>query len=202
MEFKEVVEKRYATKLFSGEKLPQEKVDELLEMIRLSASSFGLQPFVVQVVSNQELKEKLQEASFGQPQVSTASHVLVFCATEKVSERIDEYEKIMLAAGRDQDTVSHYVSRMRGHIESMSKENLIFWGQKQTYIAMSNAINGAKALGFDSCPMEGIDKAQYKEILGLPDYLHVTVAVPIGVAADEPKPKLRFPKESLFEYKD
>lgn len=198
MEFKEIVQKRYATKEFDGKTIPQEKIDELLELIKLAPSSFGLQPFQVKVISDQETKEKLVAASFNQKQITTCSHLLVFCSYANVAERIDDYESMLEAAGAPKESYSAYIDMMRGFLSNLPQERIPIWGAKQAYIALGNAMNGATSLGFDSCPMEGFDPEQYKKILGLPEGVDPVVICPIGYGVDTPHPKLRYPDEKLF----
>ena len=45
MEFKELLTARYATKLFQPKAVPEETMQELLEMIRLAPSGLNIQPF-------------------------------------------------------------------------------------------------------------------------------------------------------------
>ncbi|USN45439.1 MAG: NAD(P)H-dependent oxidoreductase [Candidatus Woesearchaeota archaeon] len=199
MEFKQLLEKRYATKKFTGESLSEEQVGHLLELIRLSPSSFGLQPFKVVVVQDAALKEKLFAASFNQPQITTSSHVLVFCATTQLNETLATYVAVMKQAGMPDDKAAAFSAMIQGHIAMLkTDEQKVIWSARQAYIAMTNALNGATALGFDSCPMEGFSPTEYAKILDLPAHLVPVVVVPIGVAADEPRPKLRLPKEDLF----
>ena len=55
---------RYATKKMSGEAVPQDKVDQIIEGARLAPTSSGLQPFRVIVVTDPELKEKIKPDPF------------------------------------------------------------------------------------------------------------------------------------------
>lgn len=198
MEFKEIAQKRYATKKFDGTILDQSKVDELCELIRLSASSFGLQPWKVNIVKDKEIKEKLAPAAWNQDQITTCSHILVFCANTQVKDHIDKFEKMLEASGASEESRKTYVGMMRGFEEGMSDEHKLGWAQRQLYLAVANAINGAKALGFDSCPMEGFSEEEFSKILELPKHLVPTCLVTIGIASDVPKPKIRFAKEDLF----
>ena len=198
MDFQSIVKSRYATKKFTGEKISEEKINELLELIRLSASSFGLQPYKILVVTNDELKSKLQEHSWNQPQITSSSHLLVFCAFNDVDARIDKYREMMLEAGMPAERADGYIGMMKGFAEGLTSESAMNWASKQAYIAVGNAINGSKALGFDSCPMEGFDPVKYKELLELDSNLTPVCLVPVGVAADEMPGKIRFAKEDLF----
>ena len=198
MELKDIVKARYATKKFSGEAISQEKVDELLEMIRLSASSFGLQPYKIIVISDSALKEKLLPVSFNQPQITSCSHLLVFCANSDIAGHIDIYEG-MLAKAVPEETLKMMIGMMRDFDKGLSDK--VSWAQRQTYLAIGNAINGAKSLGFDSCPMEGFDPTEYSKILELPENIVPSALVTIGIATDEPHPKIRFSKEELFDFR-
>ncbi len=198
MEFSEIVMRRYAAKRFDGRSVPGEKLDELMDIIRYSASSYNLQPYKIKLVSDQKTKEMLQKASWDQPQVGSSSHVLVFCADTDTDSLISRLEANLVKAGASKESLQDYVEMMRSFSKSMPPEAKLAWSQKQAYIALGNAINGAAALGFDSCPMEGFDPKKYSEILGLPENLVPSAICPIGYAADKPRPKVRRPKEELF----
>lgn len=192
LNFDEIVHSRYATKKFTGERLPQEKVDALLELIRMSASSYGIQPWKIKIVTDQPTKDKLQAASWNQPQIGTASHILVFCADTNLMQLIDKLENAMINNGAKKEQIAGYITSMKDFATGMSEEQKLCWAQKQVHLALGNALNGAKYLGFDSCPMEGFSPKDYSEILKLPVHIVPTVVCPIGIAADMPKAKIRF----------
>ncbi|HIH05290.1 TPA: NAD(P)H-dependent oxidoreductase [Candidatus Woesearchaeota archaeon] len=198
MEFRDIVMKRYATKKFDGRKIDQKKVDELFEIIRHAASSFGLQPWKIRVVADQATKEELAPASWNQAQITTCSHLLVFCANTDIDGLIAKYEKYMKKSGAPDDAVKAYIGMMRGWAQALDDPKRLSWSQRQTYLALGNAINGAKSLGFDSCPMEGFSPEEYGKILKLPKNIVPSALCPIGYAADKQQPKLRFAKEEIF----
>ena len=197
MNFKEISKTRYATKKFTGEKISKEKIDELKELIRYSASSFGLQPYEIVVVKNDELKEKLLPLAYNQPQITTSSHIFVFCANSDVKSRIDKYEEF-LGGENISEGAKGYIGMMRQSLEGLDQEQRTNWASRQAYIALGNTINGAKSLGFDSCPMEGFDANGFKEALGLKDNLTPVAIVTVGIAADEMPKKIRYSTEDLF----
>jgi len=196
MEFEQIVHERYAVKLFDGRKIPESKVNKLLEMIRYAPSSFNIQPWVVKVVTDSKIKERLTPASMNQKQIESCSHLLVFCANKDIAGNIDKLEKLMKKVGAN----TGYIDIMRGFDKSLSDEQKLSWSQRQTYLALGNALNGAKSLGFDSCPMEGFDPEAYAKILDLPSNLVPTALCPIGYASDKPNQKLRFPIEEVFVF--
>lgn len=194
MEFEKIVMERYATKLFDGRKIPEEKINKLLELTRYAASSFNIQPWKIIIVKDQKLKEKLQPAAWNQQQITSCSHLLVFCADTDVAGNIDRLEKLMKEKGAD----TGHIGMMRDFEKSMSNEQKLAWAQRQTFLALGNALNGAKSLGFDSCPMEGFSPVEYSKILNLPKNLVPTALCPVGYAKDKAKNKLRFAKKDIF----
>jgi len=200
LSFKEIVTQRYATKKFDGRILPQEKVEELLDDIRLSASSFGLQPWKIKVVTDPATKALLSPIAWNQAQITTCSHLLIFCADTNINKLIDLYEEAKIKDGATKEGIAGYIEMMRGFDKKMTPEQKLTWAQKQCYIALGNALNGAKALGFDSCPMEGFDSAGFAKALKLPANLVPTVLCPIGYASPDDKSysKIRFSKEQVF----
>lgn len=198
MEFKQIVMERYATKKFDERKLPEGKVSELMELIRYSPSSFNIQPWKVIVIAGKDVKEKLAPASWNQPQITSCSHLLVFCANKDIAGNIDLLEKEMIGNGASPESIKGYIQMMRDFEKALTEEEKLSWAQRQTYLALGNALNGAKALGFDSCPMEGFDPKEYSKILKLPPDIVPAALCPIGYAADRQKDKLRFSKEEVF----
>ena len=81
----------------------------------------------------------------------------------------------------------------------MDDQKRLAWSQRQTYLALGNALNGSKSLGFDSCPMEGFNPSEYSKILNLPSNIVPTALCTIGFANDTPKPKVRNTTEEVFE---
>ncbi len=169
MQFSEALYWRYATKKFNGHAVPQEKVDKILEAIRLAPTSYGLQPFKVVVVSNPELKGKIHEKACPQPQIVDGSHVLVFAAQASVNAgHIDAYMEL-IAKTRDVDPQSlrGFSESIKGNLLSKSDEQFTDWSARQTYITLGFGLVAAAMEEVDACPMEGFDKDTMDELLGL-----------------------------------
>ncbi len=197
MEFKQIVKERYATKSFDGRTIPEDKLNELLEMIRLAPSSFNIQPWKIIVIKDQAIKDKLLPASWNQTQVSNCSHLLILCANTDILGNINLIEKELIKSGANPESIKGYIQMMKDFEKGLNEQQKLEWAQKQVYIALSNALNGAKSLGFDSCPMEGFQPEEYSKILQLPKNLAPTALCPIGYASDKPKPKFRFDMNNI-----
>jgi nitroreductase len=145
-------------------------------------------------------------ASYGQAQVTDASHLLVFCNFKKVTpENVDSYLQLKAdTQGMDVENLKGYGDFMKSTIGSFPAEATENWTSKQTYIALANAMTACAELKIDSCPMEGFDAAKYNELLGLTEKgLNAALVLPIGYRSEEDKSqhgkKVRKPLAELFE---
>jgi nitroreductase len=196
---------RYATKQYdTGKKLSPEQWDTLQEATRLSASSFGLQPYKFVVVENPELRAKLREASFGQSQVTDASHLVVLCRIDKMDEAyIDKFVALNAQVrGQDVASMGDFKNMLMGPTKR-DPESFGHWADKQIYLALGTLLAAAASIQVDASPMEGFDAAKYDEILGLPAKgLHASVICALGFRSPEDKyalaKKVRFAREDLF----
>ena len=197
---------RYATKKFDAtKKISSKDLDILKEAIRLTSSSYGLQPYQIIIVENPEIRKKLQPASWGQTQITDASHLIVFANYTKIDNNdIDAYFKnICETRNMPIDPLLGYKEFMTGAISRKSNEEINIWNQKQTYLAMGNLLNAAADLKIDVCPMEGFDPIQYNEILGLNELsLNASLVATIGYRSEEDDTqnykKVRKSTEDLF----
>ncbi len=196
---------RYAAKRMTGQKIAPDKLTRILEAIRLSASSFGIQPYTILVVENKEIREKLKPAAYNQPQITEASHLLVFAAWDNVTEeRISAYINLIAEVrGMDVAMLKDFKDRMRGLLKRSTEENFN-WTARQTYIALGTGLSAASMEDVDSTPMEGFDPKAFDEILKLKEKGLRSVAImALGYRDSEADPlskmkKVRRPLEQLF----
>ncbi len=197
---------RYATKKFDSEKLISEKdLSLLVEATRLSASSFGLQPYHVFVVKDPEIRSELKKASWGQSQITDASHLFVFASKKTFgAELIDSYlSEVSNVREIPQEGLKAYGDFMKSKLVPLPEEAKETWAAKQTYLAVGNLLSAAGVMEIDSCPMEGFEAETYDRILKLEDQdLTTSVVVALGYRSVEDETqhykKVRRPKESLF----
>ena len=174
---------RYATKKMNGEKIPKEKLDRILEATKLAPSSYGLTPYQVVVVEDQELKQKLQGACYGQTQLVDSSAVLVFATWDSISEvGVAAYmNEIATQRGLSVDMLSDFSNMLNGSIKGMTEGQKQMWAQKQTYIGLGFALVAAAVEEVDSTPMEGFAPQQVDEVLGLKELgLKSSVVLTLG----------------------
>ncbi len=199
---------RYATKEFDPtKKVSPEDINTLLESLRLSPSSFGLQPWKFVVVENKEIKEELVAHSYNQQQVAQCSHLLVLCTpTDATEEHIDNFMDDMAKTQNvSKESLAQYEGYMKGFLTSKSLEEKITWMDKQLYIAFGVLLTAAARLHIDTCPIEGFSAPDYDKKLNLTEQGLRSVAVcPIGYRADSDKysamPKVRYSQEQVVSW--
>ena len=197
---------RYATKKFDAtKKITAEDLNTLKEAIRLSASSYGLQPYKIIIVENPELRAKLKGAAYGQSQIVDASLVIVFANEINFGEEgIINFSKNMSETrGIPLESIQGYVEYMKSNITGLPEETRNIWSSKQTYLALGNLLNVAAELKIDATPMEGFVPAQVNELLGLDALgLNATLIATLGYRHDEDATqhykKVRKSNEDLF----
>jgi nitroreductase len=197
---------RYATKKFdTTKKVSKEDLETLKEAIRLSASSFGLQPYRILIIENPELRAKLQPAAWGQSQIVDASQLIVFANITNFGEtEIDaSIANTTKTRGLTADALKGYGDFMKSKIVTLPEDVRNTWASKQTYLALGNLMNAASELKIDVTPMEGFEPAQVNEILGLGKLgLNATLLATIGYRdkedATQHYAKVRKSNEELF----
>lgn len=197
---------RYATKKFDAtKKISSADLNTLKEAVRLSASSYGLQPYKVIVVENPEIREQLKAAAYGQTQITDSSQLFIFANDLNAgAESVDAYIKnISETRGVPADALAGFADMMKGTIANLSQEAKNIWTAKQTYIALGTLLSAASELKIDATPMEGFNAAAFNEILGLDKLgLNASVIATVGYRHSEDDTqhykKVRKSNEELF----
>lgn len=199
---------RYATKRMNGTKVPQEKLDKILEAIRLAPTSFGLQPFKVIVIENAALREKIFNEACQQPQIKEASQILVFAANKNVSaKQVDEYMSLIATTRNMPVEGLDGFKAMFGGIVAGTPEQNYAWSARQAYIAFGIGIVAAALEDVDATPMEGFSVEALDKILELDKQnLSAVTILTLGYrdATNDQlaaAPKVRKSKKDLFDIK-
>jgi nitroreductase len=198
---------RYATKQFDqNRKISAQDWATIEEALLLTPSSGGLQPWKFLVVTAPDMRARLKPASYGQAQISDASHLVVFAAKSDLGEAdVDAHVKhVAEVRGTPVEALTQLRNMLVGGIvKSQDSAARAAWARNQAYIALGNLLTSAALLGIDACPMEGFDRAQYDEILGLKAQgFSTAVIATLGYRSVADKyahaPKVRFSKQQIF----
>ena len=199
---------RYATKKFDAtKKVSNEDLETLLEATRLSASSYGLQPYHIYVISDQEIREKLKPASWGQSQITDASHIIVFANSTDFDEHlVDDYlDNVSKTRNIPQEGLKGYGDFMKSKLLDLPTDTKGNWTTRQVYLAFGNAMQAAAELKIDTCPMEGFEPSTYNDVLGLnKKNQNAAVVLAIGYRSEDDETqhyaKVRKSTEELFTH--
>jgi nitroreductase len=174
---------RYAVKRMNGNKIPEATMNTILEATKLAPSSFGLTPYNIIVIEDEETRKKLQPHFYNQPQVGESSALVIFATWNSITEKeVGEYmQEIAEERGVPVESLNDFAGYINGSIKNLSAEQLQIWAAKQTYIALGFALVAAATEEIDATPMEGFKPDAVDEALGLKELgLHSAVAVTLG----------------------
>ena len=196
---------RYATKKMNpSSPVPPEKVETIIEAVRMAPTSSGLQPFELLVITNNDLRSKIAEAANGQAQITDGSHLLVFATWDNyTAERIDEVVQLTVEARGDLPTLRGYFDYLKANYVPRDPEINYAHAARQTYIAVGFALMAAAEQEVDSTPIEGFNPDAVDAILGLRERgLRSVVLMPLGYRDHEgdwllPMPKVRKSREVM-----
>lgn len=182
-DFLDKLSERYAAKAMNGEVVPEDKLERILEAARLAPTSSGLQPFEIFIVTNPEIKAKIREVAWNQPQVTDCSHLMVFAAWDNYTEdRINHmFDLTNEIRGFKNEGWENYRQFLLSMYPQKSAEENFQHAARQTYIALMAAMTQAVYEGVDSVPMEGFTPDDVDQILGLSEKgLRSTLLLPLG----------------------
>jgi nitroreductase len=197
---------RYATKKFdASKKISNEDLSTLKEAIRLSTSSYGLQPYKIFIVENEDLRNAIKPVAWGQSQIVDASHLFVFAnVIDFNANHIDELiQNMATTRGLEISQIQGYGDFMKSKLLALPSDVLSTWTSKQSYLALANLMNAAAELKIDVTPMEGFEPEKVNEILGLNNLgLHASLLATVGYRSEEDATqhykKVRKSTEELF----
>lgn len=197
---------RYATKKFdTSRKVSTHEIGLIKESVQLAASSYGLQPYRVLEIKSMAIREKLRPLCWNQSQITDASHLFLFCNYSNISELDIDYLVKLKAEinGLEINTFSGYGNFIKEKIEEKTPIEIVHWTAKQTYIALTNAIQACAELQIDSTPMEGFAVEKVNDLLQLaPQGLNACVLLAVGYRDNNDlalhSKKMRKPIDRIF----
>ena len=196
---------RYSLKHFSNKSVSDQHIDNLVEAARFSASSYGLQPYTLLVISDRDLLQQLSKEAFDQAQVRECSHLLVFLPLQTLSEQnIDQhFDRVYEQSQTPKGSLNGYADHIKRALLNKTADELKAWAEQQAYIALGSVLAEAASLGIDTCPMTGFDPVAFNRTLQLEGSNQgacVICAVGYRQDSDIPPIKVRIPKEHFSAY--
>lgn len=203
--FEEALQFRHACKSFDEDKkISKEDMEFILNAARVSPSSYGMETSKYIVITNQKLKEEIQQASMNQSQVANCSHlVIVLAGIEEVKIKSGiprvRFERLNMPKENLEFFLGLYESFSKAHLQN--EEKIYNWASKQAYISIGNMMTAAAVKGVDSCALEGFEKEKIETILGLNPSLHqVALVLPFGYRKYEQSAQVRRDLNDIVQY--
>jgi nitroreductase len=179
---------RYATKKFDRNKIiPQDKIEVLKEAFNLTATSYGMQPVKLLVLSDKKRQEDLLPLSMNQQQIATASHVLILAGADINNVSINTYfDSVKQVRGTSEEILNPFRTYLLDNFSNkteLEKETFI---KNQAYIALGNLLTVCALERIDACPLEGFEPKAYDEFFNLEEKgLKSLLVIPIGYRAED-----------------
>ncbi|MGV9317775.1 nitroreductase family protein [Streptomyces sp. NPDC003660] len=184
-----IIRARRSIRHYRPDPVAADLVHELVELALEAPSSFNLQARSVVIVSDEQGRKALTEATGGQPQPQEAPVMLVFVAESgawredrgdvwETAERLGAWSGRFATASPEDARQFHEDLRGRG----LEREYAV----KDAMIAASFLMIAAEAAGLATGPMNGWDEAEVKRAIGVADRedLHIALLMPLGHPAE------------------
>jgi nitroreductase len=196
----DIFRRRHACHLFQAERgVARDDLEFILEAGRLSPSSFGLEQWKFVVIEAPEKKMAIQAACFQQPQVGSASALVVILAKIAELEPDSPYLRRLMAREYPGEALEPALKNYRAF---HAATDVNAWSTTQCHIAAANMMTAAAGINIDSCAIGGFDPASVMRILQIdPEYHHPSLILPFGYCAQAAGEKLRLPMQELVEYR-
>jgi nitroreductase len=185
MQTQEAITQRRSIKSFDPKhKLTKEEIIKIIELAKLSPTSFNMQNWRFLVIDDKTIQAKIKEAAWNQNQIYDASILIVICADlEAANKEPQRYWKD--AEPQIQEIIVPMISKFYENNAELKRDEAI----RSCGIAAQTIMLTAKDMGYDTCPMIGFDPVKVAEIIKLPKDHIITMLLPLGKALEQAKPR-------------
>ncbi len=179
------IEARRAVKHYDPEHaMSADEEQKLLSAALLAPTAFNIQNWRFVVVKDKALRAKIREAAWDQAQVTDASMLIVLCADLK-SWAKDPARYWKNAPDFARDMLVPMIPQYYDGREEVQRDEAM----RSCGIAAQTLMLAAKAMGYDSCPMDGFDYDAVGKLINLPEDHAVAMFVVIGKATKPAWPR-------------
>ena len=193
----EIIKARHSVRKYKPNiKIPENTLNEILELAALAPSSWNIQQWRFLVIQEQAQKDLVKGIAYGQQQVSDASVVVVILGDLEANLTGHQIYDEAVAAGQLPAEVR---DTLVGQIDGAYKNEQVARDEanKNAGLAAMQLMLAAKAKGYDTVAMGGFDKARLVEALKIPARYIPVMMIPIGEAATEARPTGRLSLDQL-----
>ncbi|OZQ64705.1 nitroreductase family protein [Paenibacillus sp. VTT E-133280] len=179
--FTDLIEsRRSAMNFVEGVKIPQNELEEMFSYARLAPSAYNLQHTNYKVVSDENLKEEIRKAAYGQYKIHSASAVIVVLGDKQAYLKAPEIYGGLKALGamspEDYDAEIETINNTYAGKDAFQRDEAI----RNASLSAMHFMLIAKDKGWDTCPMIGFDPEAIQSTLNLPDHMVPVMLITIG----------------------
>ena len=181
----EAIEQRRSVKHFDPQhEMSQQEVDKLMALAKLSPTAFNQQNYRFVLVQDKNLRKQIREAAHDQAQVTDASLLIVICADTRAWEK----QPLRYWQNAPADIQNYMETAIDGYYRE-NDQGQRDEAMRSAGIAAQTIMLAAKAMGYDTCPMDGFDFDKVGEIINLPDDHVISMFVVVGKALEAARPR-------------
>lgn len=195
---KEIMQNRYSCRKFSGEKLPDDLVREIIDLTRLSPSSCGLEPWIFIVISSRDDLESLGEICNDQDHVKTCSHAVIIMARNDLKTSCEYLKSSVMRRANTPEKYGKAMKYFTAKFDDKTDADIATYASKQCYLATANLVNIAQSLDVKSCIIAGFDAKKLREFAALSSNFSPVLVVALGRGETNSRQKIREPLENVM----
>lgn len=170
------IESRRAVKHFDpAHRMTGAEIDCLLALALRAPTAFNIQNWRFVVAQDPEHRARIREAAWGQAQVTDASLLIILCADLNAWQR-QPVRYWRNAAPEVQEFILPTIDRYYRGKEQVQRDEAM----RSCGIAAQTLMLAARAMGYDSCPMDGFDFEAVAKLVNLPADHVIAMFVAIG----------------------
>ncbi len=177
-------------------KMPADEERRLLELAMLSPTAFNVQQWRFVVVRDMEVRKKIRAVAWDQAQVTDASLLVILCGNVKAWEQ-NPARYWHNAPQPVQDFLVPAINQYYAGRPEVQRDEVM----RSCGLAGQTLMLAAKAMGYDSCPMDGFDFDAVGKIINLPADHLISFMIAIGKKTQDswPRPGQLAYEEVVFE---
>ncbi|AWN17082.1 nitroreductase family protein [Salinisphaera sp. LB1] len=185
MDVLEAIRRRRSVRKFDpAHRMSEAEIRQLMDHVILSPTAFNIQNWRFVAVRDRALRTEIRKAAWDQLQVTDASLLLVFCMDLKSWDKSPERYWVNAPAHVSESMVREIRHFYRDD-DTLQRDE----GMRSCGMAAQTAMLAAKAMGYESCPMDGFDFKRVGHLINLPPDHRICMMLCIGKPLADAHPR-------------
>ncbi len=175
------IQARRAIKQYDpSHRMPDEEVNQLMELALQSPTAFNIQNWRFVLVRDESLRQEIRKVAWDQAQVTDASMLIILTGDLKSWEK-DPARYWKNAPEPVRDFLVPAIGQYYQGKEQVQRDEVM----RSCGMAGMTIMLAAKAMGYDSCPMDGFDFDAVARLIQLPSDHAISFMIAVGKGTKE-----------------